>query len=60
LVTVPPTVSVVPEIEDAVPEALEIEGSLLIPVPENEELHPLIPFEFVPDDPAPPPPTMIV
>jgi hypothetical protein len=30
---VPPTVSVVPEIEDAVPEALETEGSLVIGEP---------------------------
>jgi hypothetical protein len=33
LVTVPPTVKVVPEIEDAVPEALEIDGSLDIGEP---------------------------
>jgi hypothetical protein len=41
LVTVPPTVKVVPDIDDDVPEAFEIDGSLDIPEPEIDELLPL-------------------
>jgi hypothetical protein len=43
LVTVPPTVRVVPDIDDAVPEALDIDGSFDIGEPENDELAPLLP-----------------
>jgi hypothetical protein len=53
-VTVPPTVNVVPDIDEAVPEAFEIDGSLLILVPLIEEFPPVIPPA------APPAPTMIV
>jgi hypothetical protein len=58
LVTVPPTVSVVPEIEEAVPEAFEIEGSFEIGEPEKEELAPRPPMDDVPA--TPPAPTIIV
>jgi hypothetical protein len=66
LVTVPPTVKVVPDIDEAVPEALDIEGSFENPVPDIEEFPPLVPLLAVdppPPDavaPAPPPPTIMV
>jgi hypothetical protein len=50
---------VVPEIEEAVPEAFEIDGLSDIGEPEIEELVPLIPAAG-PVAPAPPPPTIIV
>jgi hypothetical protein len=60
LVTVPPTVKVVPDIDDAVPDALEIDGSLEIPVPEIDEFDPCEPAVPELGPPLPPPPTTIV